>query len=221
VARLVADGASVLFTYRQDERAAEQVVAESAGQAVAVRVDLGAPGDLRRLFDEIEKRLAGLDILVNNAGTTTVSTIAETTDEEYDRLMAVNTKAVFRTMQYAARHMRDGGRIVNLSTANTALAGPAVSVYAGSKAAVEQFTKVAAKELGGRGITVNAVSPGATDTELLRGSNTQEGLDFSVALTPLGRLGQPADIADVVAFLVGPDGRWVNGQNLGASGGMV
>jgi 3-oxoacyl-[acyl-carrier protein] reductase len=221
VARLVADGATVVFTYRQDERAAEQVVAESAGRAAAVRVDLAEADDLRRLFDEIEKRLDGLDILVNNAGTAITTTIAETTDEEYDRIMAVNAKAVFRTLRYAARHMRDGGRIVNLSTANTTLAGPGVSVYAGSKAAVEQFSKVAAKELGARGITVNAVSPGATDTDLLRGTNTQDGLDFSVALTPLGRLGQPADIADVVAFLVSPDGRWVNGQTLIASGGMV
>jgi 3-oxoacyl-[acyl-carrier protein] reductase len=222
VARLVADGATVVFTYRQDERAAEQVVAESAGRATAVRVDLAGTEDLRRLFDEIEKRLDGLDILINNAGTSLGGkTIAETTDEEYDRLMAVNTKAVFLAIRYAARHMRDGGRIVNLSTANTALAGPGVSVYAGSKAAIEQFSKVAARELGARGITVNAVSPGATDTDLLRGTNTREGLDFSVALTPLGRLGQPADIADVVAFLVGPDGRWVNGQTLLATGGMV
>lgn len=221
VARLVADGATVVFTYRQDERAAEQVVAESAGRATAVRVDLAEADDLRRLFDEIEKRLDGLDILINNAGTAITTTIAETTDEAYDRVMAVNAKAVFGTVRYAARHMRDGGRIVNLSTANTTLAGPGVSVYAGSKAAVEQFSKVAAKELGARGITVNAVSPGATDTDLLRSTNTQQGLDFSVALTPLGRLGQPADIADVVAFLVGPDGRWVNGQTLIASGGMV
>ncbi len=221
VARLVADGATVVFTYRQDERAAEQVVAGSAGRATAVRVDLAEAEDLRRLFDEIDKRLDGLDILVNNAGTATNTTIAETTDEEYDRIMAVNARSVFLTLRYAARHMRDGGRIVNLSTANTAFAGPGVSAYAGSKAAVEQFSKVAAKELGGRGITVNAVSPGATDTDLLRGTNTQAGLDFSVALTPLGRLGQPADIADVVAFLVGPDGRWVNGQTLLATGGMV
>jgi 3-oxoacyl-[acyl-carrier protein] reductase len=221
VARLVADGARVVFSYRQDERGAEQVVAETTGRAVAVQVDLGVPEDLERLFEEIEKRLDGLDILVNNAAMNLPRPIAETPDEEYDRVMAVNAKAVFRTIQYAARHMREGGRIVNLSTANTSFAVPGVSVYAGSKAAVEQFTRVAAKELGGRGITVNTVSPGATDTDLLRGTNTQEGLDFSVSLTPLGRLGQPADIADVVAFLVGPDGRWVTGQNLVASGGLI
>jgi 3-oxoacyl-[acyl-carrier protein] reductase len=220
VARLVADGATVVFTYHQDERAAEQLAAES-GRAIPVRADLGVPEDLQRLFDEVGKRLDGLDILVNNAATGTVKPIAETTEEEYDRTMAVNTKAVFLTMQYAARHMRDGGRIVNLSTANTAGSFPGVGVYGASKAAVEQFTRVAARELGSRGITVNAVSPGATDTDLLRSVNTQEGLDFAVRLTPLGRLGQPADIADVVAFLVGPDGRWVTGQNLVVSGGLA
>jgi 3-oxoacyl-[acyl-carrier protein] reductase len=221
VARLVADGASVVFTYQRDERAASQVAEESAGRATAVRVDLGVRDDLERLFEEVGKRLDGLDILVNNAATGVPKPIAETTEEEYDRTMAVNTKAVFLTMQYAARHMRDGGRIVNLSTANTAGSFPGVGAYSGSKAAVEQFTRVAARELGARGITVNTVSPGATDTDLLRSHNTQEGLDFSVGLTPLGRLGQPSDIADVVAFLVGPDGRWVTGQNLIASGGLV
>jgi 3-oxoacyl-[acyl-carrier protein] reductase len=221
VARLVADGATVVFTYQQDERAAAQVVEESAGRATAVRADLGVRDDLERLFEEVGKRLDGLDILVNNAATGVPKPLAETTEEEYDRTMAVNTKAVFLTLQYAARHMRDGGRIVNLSTANTAGSFPGVGVYSGSKAAVEMFTRVAARELGARGITVNAVSPGATDTDMLRGHNTQEGLDFSVALTPLGRLGQPSDIADVVAFLVGPDGRWVTGQNVIASGGLV
>jgi 3-oxoacyl-[acyl-carrier protein] reductase len=221
VARLVADGASVLFTYREDERAAEKIVAESTGRAMAVRADLGVPEDLHGLFEEIEKRLDGLDIMVNNAAVSRPMPIAETPEEEYDRAMAVNAKAVFLTMRYAARHMRDGGRIVNLSTGNTVFAAPGGSVYAGSKGAVEQFTKVAAKELGSRGITVNVVSPGATDTDMLRSVNTQEGLDFSVQLTPLGRLGQPADIADVVAFLVGPDSRWITGQNLIAAGGLV
>lgn len=221
VARLVADGATVVFTYQRDEQAAAQVAEESAGRATAVRVDLGVRDDLERLFEEVGKRLDGLDILVNNAATGVPKPIAETTEEEYDRTMAVNTKAVFLTLQYAARQMRDGGRIVNLSTANTAGSFPGVGAYSGSKAAVEQFTRVAARELGGRGITVNTVSPGATDTDLLRSHNSREGLDFSVALTPLGRLGQPTDIADVVAFLVGPDGRWVTGQNLIASGGLV
>lgn len=221
VARLVADGATVVFSYRQEEQAAEQVAAESAGRAFAVQADLAVREDVRRLFDEAGKQLDGLDILVNNAAVHEPKPIAEFPEEEYDRVMAVNAKAVFLAIQHAARHMRDGGRIVNISTANTVMPAPGGSVYAGSKAAVEQFTRVAAKELGARGITVNAVSPGATDTELLRGTNTQQGLELGVALTPLGRLGQPADIADVVGFLVGPDGRWVNAQTLVASGGLV
>jgi 3-oxoacyl-[acyl-carrier protein] reductase len=134
--------------------------------------------------------------------------------------MAVNVGGVFRSLREAARRLHDGGRIVNLSTLNTAIAGPGIALYAGSKAAVELFTVVAAYELGARGITVNSVSPGATDTDMLRAANTPEILAQLPALTALGRLGAPADIAAVVAFLVGPDAGWVTGQNLRATGGL-
>jgi 3-oxoacyl-[acyl-carrier protein] reductase len=221
VARLVADGASVVFSYRQDEAAAKTVVEESAGKATAVRVDLGDPGAVAELFDAAEEHLDGLDILVNNAGTADPRLITDVSEDEYDRIMDVNAKSVFLAIQHAARRMRDGGRIVNLSTVNTKLTGPGISLYAASKAAVEQFTRVAARELGGRGITVNTVSPGATDTDLLHSTNTEDGLKVAVSMTPLGRLGEPSDIASVVAFLVGPDGRWITGQNLVAAGGLV
>jgi 3-oxoacyl-[acyl-carrier protein] reductase len=117
--------------------------------------------------------------------------------------------------------MRDGGRIVNISTLNTVMPAPGIALYAASKGAVEQFTAVAARELGSRGITVNTVSPGATDTDLLRSTNPEEALRTVVGMTPLGRLGQPADIADVVAFLAGPDARWLTGQNIHATGGIA
>jgi 3-oxoacyl-[acyl-carrier protein] reductase len=133
--------------------------------------------------------------------------------------MAVNTRSVFLTMRYAARQMRDGGRIVNISTSLTARAFPQIGPYLASKGAIEQLTAVAAQELGPRAITVNNVSPGTTDTELLRSTNTPEALQAFGAMSPLGRLGQPGDVADVVGFLVSPEGRWLTGQNLRATGG--
>ncbi|ROT31695.1 SDR family oxidoreductase [Micromonospora sp. HM5-17] len=221
VQRLVADGARVVFSYREDEAAAKLVAEHCAGRATPVRADVGVDADVDALFAAADDLLDGLDILVNNAAVVHTAPIAEVSAEDYDRVMAVNTRGVFRALQHAARRMRDGGRIVTISTANTVLAVPGVAVYAASKAAVEQFTRVAARELGGRGITVNTVSPGATDTDLLRSANSADSLERIRALSPLGRLGEPADVADVVAFLVGPDGRWMTGQNLRAAGGII
>jgi 3-oxoacyl-[acyl-carrier protein] reductase len=124
-------------------------------------------------------------------------------------------------MQHAGRTLRDNGRIINISTLNTVLPAPGIALYAASKAAVEQFTAVAAREFGPRGITVNTVSPGATETDLLYSANTPASLERAVTLTALGRLGRPADIANVVAFLAGPDSQWITGQNLRATGGLV
>lgn len=221
VLRLVADGATVVFSYRQDATAAKQVATEAGERAVPVQADLGVVADVDHLFEFAADRLDGLDILVNNAGTAAAKLISEVTEAEYDDLMAVNTKGTFLAIAHAARRMRDGGRIISISTLNTSMAGRGVAVYAASKAAVEQFTRVAAKELGGRGITANNVSPGATDTDLLRAANSEAALAAMTSMTALGRLGEPADIANVVAFLAGPDGRWITGQTLIASGGLT
>ena len=147
-----------------------------------------------------------------------------TSDNEcqlFDRAMMVNAKFPLLAMRHAEPFMRDGGRIINISSLNTVLPGPGIALYCASKAALEQFTKVAAREFGPRGITVNTVSPGATDTELLRAGNPPEALEQWTTLTALGRLGEPADIADVVAFLAGPDARWITGQNIQANGGLI
>jgi 3-oxoacyl-[acyl-carrier protein] reductase len=224
VKRLAADGAAVVFSFLRDQTAAEEVMAAvqaAGGNAYAVQADLGRLAEVRRLFDQAERHLGGLDILVNNASVVVTVSIAEATEQAYDRVMAVNSRGTFFALQQAARRLHDGGRIVNLSTVNTVLPAPGVAIYAASKAAVEQFTRVAARELAGRGITVNTVSPGATDTAMFRGANPPDAPERAAAMTPLGRLGQPADVADVVAFLVGPDARWLTGQNLRASGGLA
>jgi 3-oxoacyl-[acyl-carrier protein] reductase len=217
VNRFVADGATVLFTYRVDEAAAKQVAGE---RARPVRVDLAEPDDLDRLYAVADETFDGLDIVVNNAAVAGVALIVDVTDEAYDHAMAVNAKATFRSIQHAARRLRDGGRIINVSTPNTRIASRGNAVYSASKAAVEQFSAIAARELGDRGITVNVVSPGATDTDMLRENNTPDGLAAMRAMSPLGRLGTPDDVAAVVAFLAGPDGGWITGQNINASGGV-
>ncbi|MFJ8795228.1 glucose 1-dehydrogenase [Streptomyces sp. NPDC102462] len=223
--RLARDGAAVVFTYARSRDAADEVVRqaeEAGGNVIPVRLDLADPGAAEELMETADRQLGGLDILVNNAAThTEVVPIAQTEEADFDRVMAVNTKSVFLTMRYAARHMRDGGRIVNISTLNTVFPAPGNAPYAASKGALEQLTLVASRELGARGITVNTVSPGATDTDLLRGTNEPEKLTMVIGMTSLGRLGQPEDVADIVAFLAGPDGRWLTGQNIRANGGIL
>ncbi|MDT0305353.1 SDR family oxidoreductase [Streptomyces sp. DSM 44917] len=217
VERLVRDGARVVFSH-----ASAAGPGAAPGGARGVRADFTDPAAAERLMAEAEKLLGGLDVLVNNVALVSGPTpLAETTEEEFERVLGGNAKAAFLTMRYAARHMSDGGRIVNISSMNTVRPAPGFALYGASKGALEQLSAVAAEELGPRGITVNVVSPGATDTELLRGANAPEALEQVPALTPLGRLGQPSDIADVVAFLAGPDGRWITGQNIRATGGLA
>lgn len=224
VQRLAADGATVVFSYLRNETAATQVadeISQAGGKAFAVQADQGSMDDLKRLFAETDEHLGdGLDIVVSNAADCPVAAVTEVTEEMYDRAMAANAKGPFFVLQYASRRLRDNGRMIVISTLNTRIHSPAV-LYCGSKGAIEQFTQSAALTLGERGITANIVSPGLTDTELLHESNP--GVDFSseVDMTALRRLGQPDDIASVVAFLAGPDSRWITAQNILATGGTL
>ncbi len=223
VERLARDGATVVFSFMQAEQAAADActtVAAAGGRAEAVHADQGLVSDIRHLFHEAERRLEGLDILVINAGINIGAPIADVREEDLDRVLAVNFKGTLFAMQEAARRMRNGGRIINISTVNTVLPAPGVGVYSATKAAVEQLTRIGALEFAAREITVNTVSPGATDTELFHQSNPPGAAELVARLTPLGRIGQPADVADVVAFLAGPDARWLTGQHLRASGGL-
>jgi 3-oxoacyl-[acyl-carrier protein] reductase len=187
--------------------------------AAGFPADVSDPEAVGALIDAVVARFGRLDILVNNAGTAIYKPLVEATEEDFDRTFALNARGTFFAMQEAARRMTDGGRIVSLSTGGTVAGAPGASFYAGSKAAVEQFTKALAKEIGGRGITVNAVSPGFTDTDML-GENPQFK-EMGAQLSPLGRLGQPEDVADVVGFLASEEARWITGQNVQAGGGVV
>jgi 3-oxoacyl-[acyl-carrier protein] reductase len=216
---LAARGASVAVGYVANREHAEKVVAEivaSGGQAVAIGADLARPSEVARLFDEAERALGPLDIVFANAADALVKPLVECTEEDFDRMFSINAKGVFFTLQQAASRLRDGGRIVATSTGGTQMFFTETSLYLGSKGAVEQFVRALSRELGGRGITVNALSPGFTDTDLL----PDRDREVAAAASPFGRVGQPEDIADVAVFLVGDGGRWITGQNLAAGGGV-
>jgi 3-oxoacyl-[acyl-carrier protein] reductase len=216
---LAARGASVAVGYAANRERAEQVVGEvaaSGGKAVAIGADLAQPSEVARLFDKAERALGPLDIVFANAADALVKPLVECTEEDFDRMFSINAKGVFFTLQQAASRLRDGGRIVATSTGGTQMFFTETSLYLGTKGAVEQFVRVLARELGDRGITVNALSPGFTNTDLL----PDRDRDVAAAASPLGRVGQPVDVADVAVFLAGDGGRWITGQNIAAGGGV-
>lgn len=222
--RLARDGLSIIVNYAGDAKAADNVVSiirRAGGQAEAVKADVGDPVAARSLFDVAEKAFGGVDVLVNNAGIMTLATIAASDDAMFDRMIAVNLKGTFNTMREAVARLRRGGRIINFSSSVVGLLQPTYGVYAGTKAAVEAMTSVLAKELRGREITVNAIAPGPTATDLFLNGKSPELVERIAKMSPLERLGQPDDIAAAVAFLAGPDGAWINGQTLRANGGMI
>jgi len=222
--RLARDGFKLIINYSENAAPAEELVRklEGAGaQAIAVKADISDPRAVREMFDAAETTFGGVDVLVNNAGIMALASIAETDDASFDRHIAVNLKGTFNTLREAAKRLRGGGRIVNFSSSVVNRLVPTYGVYIATKAAVEGLTSVLAKELRGRSITVNAVSPGPTATDLFLKGKPQEVVDQLAKMAPLERLGQPSDIADVVSFLAGPDAAWVNGQVLRVNGGLI
>ncbi|WP_250628278.1 SDR family oxidoreductase [Pinirhizobacter soli] len=222
--RLAADGFTVIVNYSGNAAPAEALVRQieqAGGKALAAQADVSNAAEVRRMFDAAESAFGGIDVLVNNAGIMSLAKVAEVTDEAIDRLLAVNLKGSINTMREAATRLRDGGRIVNFSSSVVGLYQPTYGVYAATKAGVEALTHVLAGELRGRNITVNAVAPGPTATDLFLDGKSAELIDRLSKLAPLERLGQPADIANTVAFLAGADGSWINGQVLRANGGII
>jgi 3-oxoacyl-[acyl-carrier protein] reductase len=224
--RLALDGFAVVVNYAGRAADAQTVVEEiqaANGRAIAVQADVSVAADIAVLFEQAEARFGGVDVLVNNAGImqSGLVSLAETDDALFDRLFAINVKGTFNALRLAAKRLRPGGRIINFSTSVVGLALPGYAAYAATKSAVETMTNIFAKELRGRNITVNAVAPGPTATDLFLTGKTEEQIAHLSKMAPLERLGRPEDIAGVVSFLASPDGGWINGQTLRANGGIV
>jgi 3-oxoacyl-[acyl-carrier protein] reductase len=222
--RLAKDGFAVVADYAGNVAETETLVRkikDGGGTALAVRADVSDPAAVRSLFEQTESAFGGVDVLVNNAGIMVTSPMVETDDASFDRHIAINLKGTFNGMREAAKRLRRGGRIINFSSSVVGILQPNYTVYAATKAGVEAMTKILAKELRGRDITVNAVAPGPTGTELFLKGKPQKVIDELANMAPLGRLGTPEDISRVGSFLAGPDGAWVNGQILRANGGIV
>lgn len=222
--RLARDGAAVAINYASNAGEAEKTVAaikNAGGQAFALQADIARVPEIIRLFDEVLGHFGRLDILVNNAGIMFSKPVSATTEAEFDRIFAINVKGTFFACQQAATRLADGGRIINLSSSTTARFMPTYGAYVATKGAVEQLTRAMAKELGPRGITINAVSPGPTETELFVAGKTPEQIQQSAQLSSFGRLGQPGEIGEVVAFLASDAASWISGQNIRVNGGLA
>lgn len=222
--RLAADGFAVVVGYAARKDHAEEVVRtvqEAGGQATAVQGDVADETDAAALFDAAESGFGGVDAVVHSAGKLALSNVADLDLDVLDDLHRTNIRGTFVVARQAARRLRSGGALVTLSTSQVGLAFPGYGPYAASKGAVETLTPVLARELRGRDITVNAIAPGPTATELFLEGKDEETIASLAKQAPLERLGTPEDIADVAAFLTGPHGRWVNGQVVRANGGII
>jgi 3-oxoacyl-[acyl-carrier protein] reductase len=224
VGRLAADGFTVVINYSGDTKSAEALakkIEARGGRALTAKADVSDPSAVRGMFDAAEAAFGGVDVLVNNAGIMKLAKIADSDDALFEQHLAINLKGSFNTMREAAKRLRTGGRIINFSSSMVGLKLETYGVYAATKGAIEAMTGVLSKEMRGRSVTVNAVAPGPTATDLFLRGKSDQLIDHMAKMNPLERLGTPDDIAATVAFLAGPDGGWINGQVLRANGGMI
>jgi 3-oxoacyl-[acyl-carrier protein] reductase len=222
--QLAAAGAKVIVNYAGGKEAAEKVagqIKQNGGDAIALQADVSKAADVKKLFDAAIAHYGRIDVLVNNAGIMITKLIKDTTDEDFDRQFDINVKGTFNTLREAATRLADKGSIINFSTSVNRIMLPSYGTYVATKAAVEQLTRVFAKEVGSRGINVNSVSPGPTNTELFTTGKPQEVIDRLAALSAFNRIGEPEDIAKVVVFLAGDDAKWISAQNIGVNGAMA
>jgi 3-oxoacyl-[acyl-carrier protein] reductase len=224
VIKLCGLGAEVIINYASDRGSAEELsrtVIANGDKAHVVRADVSKVEEIEKLFESVVARYGRLDILVNNAGVATYKAIADFSEDEFDTIMNLNLKGLFFCCREAARVMADNGCIINIGSTVTRVMLPTYGAYAATKGAVEQITKVLAKELGARAIRVNTVSPGPVDTELFRAGKTDDQIRQLANLAALGRIGTPEDIADMVGLLVDSQAGWVTGQNILVNGGFA
>ncbi|WP_393081760.1 SDR family oxidoreductase [Streptomyces sp. LN704] len=222
--RLAADGYTVVVNYAGNEAEAGKAVAaitDAGGEALALRADVADETAMAALFDTVEARFGGVDVVVHAAGVMTLAPLADLDLDDLDRMHRTNVRGTFVVGQQAVRRLRRGGALINFSSSVLALAIPGYSGYAATKGAVEAMTLIVAREMRGRDVTVNVVAPGPTATALYLDGKDEETIARAAAQPPLERLGTPQDIAGVVSFLAGPDGRWVDGQVLRANGGII
>jgi 3-oxoacyl-[acyl-carrier protein] reductase len=222
--RLAADGFAVVINYAGNSAAAQETedeIRKADGEALAIKADVAVPTEVKQLFDKTIEAYGRVDVVVNNAGIMPLSAIAKGDVEAFDKVIATNLRGTFLILAQAAQHVTEGGRIIAFSSSVLAKSFPTYGPYIASKAGVEGLVPVLANELRGRKITVNAVAPGPTGTDLFLTGKSPEQISQLSKLAPLERLGQPEDIANVVSFLAGPDGSWVNAQILRVNGGFA
>ena len=221
---LAAQGLAVVVNYAGSAEDAARVVDEignAGATALAVQADVASASDVAHLFEQAEAAFGGTDVVVSSAGVMTSVPLAEVDDDEFDRVIGINLRGTFNVFREAARRVRDDGRLIGLSSTTLALNAPGYGLYNATKSAIEGMVRVAAKELGGRGITVNAVAPGPVETGLFLDGKSDADVQLMASMTPQNRLGRPDDIAEVVAFLASPQARWINGQIVRANGGIA
>jgi 3-oxoacyl-[acyl-carrier protein] reductase len=221
--KLALEGAKVIINYAGKQEEAEQTVQaikDNGGDAIALRADVSKAAEVAGLFDAAIAQYGRIDVLVNNAGIMITKLLKDTTDDDFTRQFEVNVRGTFNTLREAATKLANGGSIINFSSTTTRVMMPTYSTYVATKGAVEQLTRVFAKEIG-RGINVNAVLPGPTNTELFTKGKPQEVINRLASLNAFNRLGEPEDIAKVVAFLASDDAKWISGQTIGLNGAMA
>jgi len=225
VAEQLADlGAKVVINYSSNLSKATEVVngiIAKGSQAIAIHADISKLSDVKELFKKTIEEFGKVDILINNAGLMIIKPLSDVTEDDFDKQFAVNVKGTFFACQQAMKYMENNGRIVNFSTSVAGQMFPAYSVYAGTKGAIEQFTRQLAKEFGPKKITINAVAPGPVNTELFNIGKTEQQIEGMKKMNAFGRIGEPDDIANVIEFLVSDKAQWVTGQTLRVNGGFI
>lgn len=221
---LAKQGANVVVNYNSNESEALSTVNEilsDGGNAIAIKADVSKSEDINNLFEKTVEHFGKIDIVINNAGIMVTKFLKDFSEEEFDKQFSINVKSVFMMMKKASETLEQNGRIINISSSTSRLMMPGYAVYSATKSAVEQMTRVFAKEIGSKGITVNSVLPGPIKTELFLNGKSDELINRIASLSAFNRIGEVEDIIPIILFLSGNDSQWITGQNIGINGGMA